>query len=156
MVTIREARMDDMADVCGIERKCFRYPYPCEVLVMLRTLYPELFLVAEESGHVVGYVSAVIRRDGQGHIVSICVDPEHRRRGIGTALMVEVLRRIKELGLCSVRLEVRVSNVGAQRLYQKLGFRVVGRIQNYYPDGEDALVMVKDLCVEEAKQCEPK
>jgi len=153
MVEVRECRLEDMGGVCNIEKRCFRFPYPCEVLVILRTLYPELFLVAEDRGRVVGYVSAVIRRDGTGHVVSICVDPDYRGRGIGKALMNEILKKLRESGVCRVRLEVRVSNEVARRLYERLGFKVVDRIDNYYPDGEDALVMVKDLCGEESKQC---
>ena len=146
---VREAREEDMVSVIELENKCFRYPYPPHVLYMLRALYPELFLVAidSNSGRIVGYVSAVIRRSGYGHIVSICVDPDYRRRGVGRALMLEVERRLREIfSVCNVRLEVRISNYPAINLYRSLGYRAVEVIEDYYPDGETALVMIKNIC----------
>jgi len=144
MIRLRPAKDEDMGRVIELERLCFKHPYPPPVLYMLRGLYPELFIVAEVGGRVVGYVSAVVRRGGVGHIVSLCVDPGYRRRGIGRALMEEVERRLRRLfEVKMLRLEVRVSNKPAINLYQSLGYQVVERVPGYYPDGEDAYVMVK-------------
>ncbi len=146
-IVVEEARDEDMEQVFELEEKCFKYPYPPQLLAMLRALYPELFLVAKHGNRVVGYVSAVVRSDGYGHIVSICVDPEYRRQGIGKKLMESVEARMRsKFGLCRYRLEVRVSNEPAIRLYKSLGYRIVGVLRSYYPDGEDGYVMVKDVC----------
>jgi ribosomal-protein-alanine N-acetyltransferase len=79
---------------------------------------------------------------GEAHISTIAVRPEWRRRGIGELLLVAMLERAVELGGDLATLEVRVSNVAAQSLYQKYGFAKVGLRPRYYSDrGEDALVM---------------
>ncbi|RLG88356.1 MAG: ribosomal-protein-alanine N-acetyltransferase [Thermoprotei archaeon] len=145
MVIIKYAELKDMPHVCKAEQECFKYPYPPQVLLMLKLLYPELFLIAAEGDEIVGYACGVMRSNGCGHIVSICVRPKYRRRGIGKALMIELENRLKDLGARCFVLEVRVSNTVAQKLYIDLGYRIVKRIENYYPDGEDAYIMRKDL-----------
>ena len=78
--------------------------------------------------------------------MSIAVRPGYRRLGVGSALMSETVRVMKEIyGVESIFLEVRVSNIQAIRLYEKFGFVKVRRIKGYYRDGEDAFVMVKRL-----------
>jgi ribosomal-protein-alanine N-acetyltransferase len=151
LISIRNARVDDMDQVYEIEKKCFKDPYPKLLLITLYQLYPELFLVAEdtESGRIVGYVSGIIRRDGYGHIVSLCVDVDYRRRGIGGMLMKIVEDSMKRLfGVCRFRLEVRVSNEPAIRLYISLGYRISSVLKKYYIDGEDAYLMIKDECIQ--------
>jgi len=79
---------------------------------------------------------------GEAHISTIAVRPEWRRRGIGELLLVAMLERAVELGADLATLEVRISNVAAQGLYQKYGFAKVGLRARYYSDrGEDALIM---------------
>jgi ribosomal-protein-alanine N-acetyltransferase len=79
---------------------------------------------------------------GEAHISTIAVRPEWRRRGIGELLLVAMLELAVELGGDLATLEVRVSNVAAQSLYQKYGFAKVGLRPHYYSDrGEDALIM---------------
>ena len=79
---------------------------------------------------------------GEAHISTIAVRPEWRRRGIGELLLVAMLELAVELGADVATLEVRVSNVAAQSLYQKYGFAKVGLRPHYYRDrGEDALIM---------------
>jgi ribosomal-protein-alanine N-acetyltransferase len=79
---------------------------------------------------------------GEAHISTIAVRPEWRRRGIGELLLVAMLERAVELGADLATLEVRVSNVAAQGLYEKYGFAKVGLHFRYYSDrGEDALIM---------------
>lgn len=146
-MNIRRALQEDLAVVFELEKKCFNDPYPIELLTMLQSLYPELFLVAEHDGRVVGYVSGLIRTDGSGHIVSLCVDPEYRRKGIGRQLMIEIEDLMKKLfNVCIYRLEVRVSNSIAIQLYESIGYRIQARMSRYYSNGEDAYLMIKDAC----------
>ncbi|MDK6028003.1 ribosomal protein S18-alanine N-acetyltransferase [Ignisphaera sp. 4213-co] len=149
MIVIRKADGNDIKSVYELEKKCFKDPYPEIVLRMLYELYPELFLVAEDSETkaIIGYVSGMIRVDGFGHIVSICVDQNYRRRGIGKRLM-EAIENVmhKIFSVCMFRLEVRVSNIPAIKLYESLGYRVEAILKNYYLDGEDGYLMTKKLC----------
>lgn len=75
------------------------------------------------------------------HIVTLATHPEWRRRKLGEWLLLEMLAQARSQGATEATLEVRVSNLGAQKLYQKLGFVEVGRRKRYYRDnGEDALL----------------
>ncbi|MGC9209724.1 MAG: GNAT family N-acetyltransferase [Acidilobus sp.] len=81
-----------------------------------------------------------------GHVISIAVLQEYRRRGIGSALMSEALKTFKEkYDVDAVYLEVRVSNLPAINMYEKFGFVKARIIKGYYRDGEDAYVMVKRI-----------
>jgi ribosomal-protein-alanine N-acetyltransferase len=89
---------------------------------------------------VVGYAGFWFVVD-EAHINTIAVHPEWRRRGIGERLLVKLLAQARGLGAATATLEVRVSNLAAQQLYQKYRFEEVGRRPHYYRDGEDALLM---------------
>ncbi len=112
---------------------------------MFHKLYPNLFLVAECCGRVVGYAVGIIEGNNEGHIVSIAVDPEFRGLGIGKALMRELERRFSDYGVSLIKLEVSVKNQVAIKLYKSLGYKIVSRASNYYPDGSDAYLMLKIL-----------
>lgn len=144
-MSIRKARAEELNIAHELEVACFKHPYGLALLRMYHALSPDLFLVAEVEGRVVGYVIGLCKRWGEGHVISLAVHPRHRRRGIGRALMEALLARFKERGMQAVRLEVRVSNTPAIKLYEKLGFRIKGVSQGYYLDGEDAYLMVKEL-----------
>ena len=76
------------------------------------------------------------------HINTIAVDPARRRRGLGRALMEAVLAQVAEEEVTRATLEVRRSNLAAQRLYERLGFAVAGQRRNYYSHPEeDALIL---------------
>lgn len=146
---IRQANVDDLDAIYTLEVLCFSDPYPKELLRLLLSLYPELFLVIESNSKIVGYVAGIVRADGYGHIVSLCVHPMYRRRGLGTKLIntiEDVFGRV--FNICRYRLEVRISNASAISLYKKLGYSIVGITQKYYPNGEDAYIMIKNACRE--------
>jgi SSU ribosomal protein S18P alanine acetyltransferase (EC 2.3.1.-) len=93
---------------------------------------------------VVGYGGLWVVAD-EAHINTLAVHPEWRRRNIGERLLQALLDKASALHASSATLEVRVSNLAAQRLYQKFGFVEVGRRKRYYRDGEDALLMTVTL-----------
>ena len=79
------------------------------------------------------------------HINNVAVRPAYRGRGLGTALMQHVLAESSRLGAHRATLEVRSSNEGARRLYERLGFRVAATRLNYYSHPvEDALILWRD------------
>jgi ribosomal-protein-alanine N-acetyltransferase len=101
---------------------------------------------------VVGYCGFWIAAN-EAHISTIAVDPKYRSQGIGQLLLITAIERAIELGANLVSLEVRVSNVVAQNLYRKYGFRVVGRRRRYYSDNrEDALIMTAEHVVSDPYQ----
>jgi len=112
---------------------------------------PEAFLVAEVDKKLVGYIMCKIeygfsnfKKLGfvkKGHVVSVAVLPEHRRRGIGEGLVLEAIVGVKLKKSDELYLEVRCSNNDAVKLYEKLGFVIKQRLKAYYRDGEDAYLM---------------
>jgi ribosomal-protein-alanine N-acetyltransferase len=98
-------------------------------------------LVAEDGAGVVGYVVGRSVLD-QGEILNLGVSLQARRRGIGAALVRRLLGTFSSAGVREAFLEVRESNLAAQRLYQSFGFRDVGRRRRYYRRPvEDAVLL---------------
>ena len=144
-VRVRRASVRDLDTVYNIEVLSFRNPYPKALLEFYLNLYGDLFLVAEVYGQVVGYIIGVIKWGVLGHILSIAVHPNFRRRGIGSTLLREEEYIMKCRGVKVIRLEVRVSNKPAIAMYRKFGYTIAFIKPHYYEDGEDAYVMFKIL-----------
>lgn len=144
MMGIRNFKPTDLNKVYEIECKSFKDPYHPLFLLNLYELYQNTFFVAEENGILTGYVISRIV-DDRGHILAIAVEPQHRGRGFGRALIETVVNRFKNLNIKEIWLEVRVSNSGAVEFYKKLGFRESGAIPYYYSDGEEAIILKKYL-----------
>ena len=91
---------------------------------------------------VTAYGGMLITVD-EGQITNIAVHPDHRRKGLGAAILRALLRHAKDAKLESVSLEVRVSNTAAIKLYESFGFEQVGKRPRFYEKPtEDAYVMV--------------
>ncbi len=125
----------DMDRILEIEAQAFpKSPYSRRIFMNLYRSNPTTFLVYEE-GEILGYLVYT----PEGYIISIAVDPRHRRKGIGTQLVREVFRNSTGEFMW---VEVRETNAGAQVFYEKLGFRKKGVIPRYYWT-EDAYIMVR-------------
>lgn len=143
---VREAKEEDLETMMSLEKASFpKYPYSFEVFEELLMRCPKYFLIAEYKGRISGYVCGRLVGKSLGVVVSIAVEPELRRRGIGRILMLELESRFRENHVKTVRLEVGVDNDAAIRLYESLGYETAGLRKRYYPDGSDALIMVKNL-----------
>jgi ribosomal-protein-alanine N-acetyltransferase len=148
---IRRADKDDIPTVMDINAETLPEHYSDYFYYEILTEFPETFLVAELDGALVGYVMCRIeygfshlRKLGlarKGHVVSIAVKDEHRGKGVGTLLMRSSQEEMVKKAATEVYLEVRVSNTEAISLYQRMGYKVAGRLEAYYKDGEAALVM---------------
>jgi len=90
----------------------------------------------------VGYIISCIEGFSRGHVISVGVLGEYRRRGIGSELMSRSICSMVNDGADYVILEVRVSNTPAITLYRKLGFEVRDLLRAYYSDGEDGYLMI--------------
>ena len=112
---------------------------------------PESFLIAEKEGISIGYIMCKsefgfsnFKKLGfvkKGHVVSVAVLDNFRGSGIGSALVEEAFKGVREKQCDEMYLEVRCSNTDAVRLYEKLGMSVKQRLRSYYRDGEDAYMM---------------
>ncbi len=106
----------------------------------------EGFLVAEEDGQVQGYVDLVVQRGQRvGWVTNLAVKEEHRRRGIGTALMRHARRWAREQGLQQLLAEATTKNYPAICFYRKLGFQFCGFNDRYYVNQDIALFFVQML-----------
>ncbi|HET7082450.1 MAG TPA: ribosomal protein S18-alanine N-acetyltransferase [Candidatus Limnocylindria bacterium] len=135
-------RMADVAAVLEIERLSFSAPWPAfafeQELTANRLAH---YRVARLGERVVAFGGIWLMVD-DAHITTFGVHPDHRRRGVGRRLLLELADVALELGSARLTLEVRVSNEPAQALYRSFGFVEAGRRVAYYSDdGEDALVM---------------
>ncbi|MHC1625261.1 MAG: ribosomal protein S18-alanine N-acetyltransferase, partial [Methermicoccaceae archaeon] len=92
-----------------------------------------------DCGVVVGYVAGTLFNE-KGKVLSIAVHPYFRGMGVGRKLLKVLLTALFEEGATKVILEVRESNTPATSMYISVGFKQVGKVQGYYPDGEDAAV----------------
>lgn len=153
--TLRPFKPADLERVRDINRRCLPENYSTYFFTNLYERFPETFIVAEKNGEVVGYIMCrvekgmsdfrLMRMARKGHVISIAVLPEHRRQGIGYALIQESMRAMALYRAKECFLEVRVSNTPAVDLYRKMGFEVTRTMSNYYADGEAAYRMSKEL-----------
>jgi len=154
-IRIRPANDDDIDEVIAINIECLPEHYPLDFWFEHLEKWGKAFYVAEVVGRVVGYVMSRIEegvgyikplKRTLGHIVSVAVRERYRRMKLAYIMMVAVHQALKEnYGAEEAFLEVRVSNNPAIKLYEKLGYKIVKRIDNYYLDGEDAFVMAREL-----------
>jgi ribosomal-protein-alanine N-acetyltransferase len=98
-----------------------------------------------QGGIMVGFIVGLIEPDHTGHVTTLGVAPEHRRRRIAHHLMERAENGFKRREVRMVRLEVRAVNTGAQQLYRNLGYTVAQRLPHYYSNGGDGLLMIKSL-----------
>lgn len=152
---LRKFALSDLQSVMQINRVCLPENYTDFFFIDLYRRYPETFVVAEEGKEVVGYImcrievglsnfglSGLVKK---GHIVSIAVVNDHRKKGIGHALVAKAMEAMRLYNAKQCYLEVRITNEPAVILYRKLGFTITRTIRGYYADGEDACVMSLDL-----------
>lgn len=153
--TLRKFVPDDLQNVMQINRVCLPENYSDFFFVDLHQRFPEAFIVAEENGKAAGYImcrievglsnfglGGLIRK---GHVVSIAVMPQSRRKGVASALINRALEGMEFYKAKQCFLEVRVTNEAGISLYKKLGFEITRTVNGYYSDGEDAYVMTKKL-----------
>lgn len=147
-VTIRPMRSADLAEVLRIENACFTVPWSGRTFRGLLDRSNASLVVAQEGspgGPIAGYAVLWVA-GGEAELGDLAVDPQRRRRGVGSGLLAAALEEAARRGARAVFLEVRDSNRAARRLYERGGFRVVGVRSRYYiRPVEDALVMRREV-----------
>lgn len=149
--------LQDLDDVLAIEQASFKTPWSRGAFrYELTQNRVARSTVVRAEGKVVGYL-CLWEIGREIHITNIAVDPDWRRRGIARALIRDMLEGARHRGITQVFLEVRPNNVEALGLYERFGFRVIGRRKGYYVDtGEDALVMEASLGETPGTQARPR
>ena len=103
------------------------------------------YRVVTQNSAMAGFVIGLLEPDHTGHITTIGIAPEHRRRRLASFLMERIEDGFRRRDVRIVRLEVRATNVSAQKLYLSLGYSVTQRLPKYYSNGGDGLLLVKPL-----------
>ncbi len=142
---IREWKFEDILKISELEKDCFTndvWSYPTLAACFEN---PNFFgVVGEENGEIIAYGGVTVVVD-EGDLETVAVAESFRGCGNGSMIVTALLEAAKKRGAQKLFLEVRVSNSAAMRTYLKFGFKGLYARTRYYPDGEDCLVMVKEL-----------
>ena len=145
---IRPLTVSQLDECWRLDQRCFvdGEAYSRETFEYLLTS-PEsvAFRAVTVDGAMVGFIVGLVEPDRTGHITTLGVAPEHRRRRVAQRMLVKVEESLRRRRVHTVRLEVRAINTGAQALYRNLGYVVTQRLPRYYSNGGDGLMMIKAL-----------
>lgn len=140
-IGLRRLGLGDLPAVEAVERRSYRTPWSRTMFQGEITRPGSRCYGAFDGKTLVGYL-IVSKYTDAWHIMNVAVDEPYRRRGVARLMLETLLRETSQDGTRGHTLEVRVSNHGAIRLYEELGFRPSGMRRGYYTDDrEDALVM---------------
>jgi len=144
-IKIYPLSIKDIDQVYAIEVETFPTPWSRKSFVsQLLGRRSNIYLVAKKNNEVIGY-TGIVKKNKSGHITTIAVRSDFKRKKIGTLLLISLIRKAMKRGITKLFLEVRQSNIIAQKFYEKFNFFTTGKIRRYYSDsGEDALVMAVD------------
>ncbi|WP_128476277.1 GNAT family N-acetyltransferase [Halorussus pelagicus] len=139
---IRLARPDDRATLREIQRH-LREPNPA--LLAYAVDGPPVTLVSvTPDGDLAGYLVALYDEEAS-YVAEIVVAPEYRREGRARRLLAAACDSLRERDCARLRLSVHPENDAARTLYESMGFEEIGREDNYYEDGSDAITMCREL-----------
>ncbi len=147
-IRLRDAEFADLDAIMALETATFPTDAWSRDMMAAELASPHTaYLVVESGDEVVAYAGlSAPAGSEQADIQTIAVDATHRRLGIGTVLVEQLLGAARARGAAEVFLEVRADNPGAEALYGRHGFvRIAVRPRYYQPDGVDAIVMRKVL-----------
>ena len=144
-VEVTKFRRRHLRRVLSIETRVYPRPWSASLFLSeLAQRSTRSYIVARYEGEVVGYAGMMFT-GLEAHITNIAVDPTFHGRKVGTRLLLTLITEAIARGAETVSLEVRVSNLAAQSMYEKFGFVVVGTRKGYYIETkEDAFVMVAE------------
>lgn len=138
---VRPAIPSDLDRIVWLELVGFPDPWPRELLAY-EIIHPSSIVLVSgwNLGAPAGGYASFRQGGGEAELLRLAVDPDERRRGVATALVLAGLDRLRRVGVGRCFLEVRMGNFGAISFYRTLGFERTGRRPAYYRDGSDALV----------------
>ena len=148
-IVIRPVRQRDLDRIEKIEAASFGADaYDRNLFAEYTRICGGLFLVAQAGTRVIGYSIAALPARWAGEraeLVSVAVDPAYLGKGAAAAMMESILRRLRRRRVARLALTVKVTNLRARAFYDKYGFRKLRRVVKYYEDGEDGLLLFKEL-----------
>ncbi len=145
---IRPLTISQLDECWRLDQRCFvdGEAYSRETFDYLLTAPESVSFRAVSTGGVMaGFVIGLVEPDHTGHVTTVGVAPEHRRRNLAKRLMWQVEDAFRKRNVRLVRLEVRTMNTAAQQLYESLGYTITQKLPKYYSNGGDGLLMLKSL-----------
>jgi ribosomal-protein-alanine N-acetyltransferase len=155
-VELRRLELRDLGAIEEIERESYPTPWSRSMFASELSKPSSMCLGAfdAETGDLVGYL-VISRYVDAWHVMNVAVTAAYRRRGIARALLERLFEVTGSDERRGYTLEVRVSNEGAIKLYERLGFVARGVRRGYYTDNrEDALIMWRDPVPDEKHEPE--
>lgn len=135
-IKIETATIRLLDKFCEIENQCFdEEAFSKRQMAYLLTDYNTIGLVAKADSDVAGFIICQVEMENDtlfGHIITINVDPNYRRRGIATMMLKETEQILKEKGINECHLEVREDNFAALKLYENSGYKKISKLEKYY------------------------
>ena len=144
-VYLRGFSESDLANVYELACKTLSELYDPAIFTSIASSWPEGSIVVESSHGIQAFLLGAMTSSVQSRVLMLAVSPELQRKGVGTMLMNRFMQASSTRGTRVVTLEVRKNNDAARRFYEKLGFRRIDVIHNYYNDGQDAYQMQRWL-----------
>ena len=151
-IVIRSATKEDLKAIIEIENKSFSDPWTDTMFVSHFSSNSGITLVAVSEETVCGYINAYVIDgnaddfDGECEIANVAVDPNYRRMYVADKLIGSLVSLASDRFCSKFFLEVRDTNLPAQKLYEKNGFVVYDRRKNYYNNPrEDAILMMREI-----------
>jgi len=143
---IRMMRESDLDQIIKIENASFTDPWPRSALSegFGNRLAHQYVMEIPDKDKIAAYCQCWVVLD-EGHILNIAVAPEFRGQGLGRKMMDFIIRAMIAKDVRYIFLEVKISNIIAQNLYNSMGFRQIDMRRKYYSDGSDALIMMKEV-----------
>jgi [ribosomal protein S18]-alanine N-acetyltransferase len=145
---LRPLTVAQMDECWQLDQRCFvdGEAYSRDTFEYLLTAPESVsYRIVTQNSSMAGFVIGLLEPDHTGHITTIGIAPEHRRRRLASCLLERVESSFRRRDARIVRLEVRATNIPAQKLYQSLGYTVTQRLPKYYSNGGDGFLMVKPL-----------
>jgi [ribosomal protein S18]-alanine N-acetyltransferase len=145
---MRPLTVTQLDECWRLDQRCFidGEAYSRETFEYLLTAPESVsYRAVTQAGLMVGFIVGLVEPDHTGHVTTLGVAPEHRRRGIARRMMQKVEDGFRRRNVRIIRLEVRAINTGAQDLYRDLGYAVTQRLPRYYSNGGDGLLMIKSM-----------
>ena len=140
-VHIRWMIRRDMPDILRIERGSFEFPWSEDDFIRCLRQRNCIGMVAEDTDGVVGFMIYELHKN-RLHILNFAVHADHRRSGVGKAMVSKLLGKLSQERRNRIMLEVRETNLEAQLFFKSIGFKAVSVLRDFYDDtDEDAYLM---------------
>jgi ribosomal protein S18 acetylase RimI-like enzyme len=145
---VRPLTVTQLDECWRLDQRCFidGEAYSRDTFEYLLTAAESVsYRAVTQAGLMVGFIVGLVEPDHTGHVTTLGVAPEHRRRHIAHRMLQKVEDGFRRRDVRIIRLEVRAVNTGAQQLYNNLGYTITQRLPRYYSNGGDGLLMIKSI-----------